>query len=301
MKNNLLMLFLALLFPITLNATGPSVWTVDSRAEVIKGNARGVSIGQDGTISLAPKLSEVFKTEQPYIWSSITDAAGNLYLGTGGEGKIFKVDAAGKSTLFTDLTELNVSALAIGKTGELFAATSPDGKVYKIDASGKADIFFEPKEKYIWSLAMMTDGSLAVGTGDSGKIYRVRSAGAARDASLFFDSGETHIISLASDKQGNLYAGTDSSGLVLRIAADGKAFALLDSPLREVHGLALGPDGSVYALVLGDSASAPAAAATGAAAAPAAAESKTVSADKPNPATPEPPQKSRYDLSGAKS
>lgn len=300
MKTILFSLFFLFLFALASPASGPSIWTIDSRAEVMKGDARGVSIDQDGVISLAPKLTEVFKTEQPYIWSSVADTPGNLYLGTGGDGKIFKVDANGKSTLFSDLNELNVSALAIGKSGELFAATSPDGKVYEIDASGKADVFFEPKEKYIWSLAVMADGSLAIGTGDSGKIYRVRSAGAARDASLLYDSGETHIISLAADKQGNLYAGTDSSGLVLRITADGKAFALLDSPLREVHELAIGTDGSVYALVLGDSASAPATSIP-ASTLSAVTESKTVSADKPNPSTPDAPQKSRYDLASAKS
>jgi len=300
MKKNLFPLFLLSLLSLAIHAAEPSVWTVDSRAEVLKGDARGVSIDQNGTIMLAPKLTEVFKTEQPYIWSSTSDAAGNIYLGTGGEGKVFKVDAPGKGVLLADLGELNVSALAIGKSGELFAGTSPDGKVYKIDASGKAEVYFDPKEKYIWSLAAMADGSLAVGTGDAGKIYRVRSARAARDASLFFDSKETHIISLATDKQGNLFAGTDSNGLVLKFSSDGKAFALLDSPLREVHELSVGPDGSVYALLLGESASAPAAS-TSAATAAAAGDNKPVSAERSGPATPEPPQKSRYDLSGAKS
>jgi sugar lactone lactonase YvrE len=301
MKKNLFPLFLLSLLSLAIHAAEPSVWTVDSRAEVLKGDARGVSIDQNGTIMLAPKLTEVFKTEQPYIWSSTSDAAGNIYLGTGGEGKVFKVDAPGKGVLLADLGELNVSALAIGKNGELFAGTSPDGKVYKIDASGKAEVYFDPKEKYIWSLAAMADGSLAVGTGDAGKIYRVRSAGAARDASLFFDSKETHIISLATDKQGNLFAGTDSNGLVLKFSSDGKAFALLDSPLREVHELSVGPDGSVYALLLGESASAPAASTSAATAAAAAGDNKPVSAERSGPATPEPPQKSRYDLSGAKS
>ncbi|MEP7074641.1 MAG: hypothetical protein ABI878_02435 [Acidobacteriota bacterium] len=300
MKNPLLLIFVLSLFSISLKAADPSIWTVDSRSDVIKGDARGVSIDQNGTITLAPKLTEVFRTEQPYIWSSTADAAGNTYLGTGGDGKIFKVDTSGKGSLFTDLNELNVSALAIGRAGELFAATSPDGKVYKIDTSGKADVYFEPKEKYIWSLAVMADGALAVGTGDSGKIYRIKAAGAARDPSLFFDSGETHIISLVADTQGNLYAGTDSNGLVIRFSSDGKPFALLDSPLREIHDLAVGPDGSVYALALGDSV-APAASGAAATTTAPAAEGKTVIADKPGPGAPEPPQKSRYDLSGAKS
>ena len=287
-------------FSINSFSSEPSVWSVNSRAEVLRGDARGVSIDQNGNITLAPKLTEVFKTEQSYIWSSAADASGNVYLGTGGDGKIFKVDATGKGALFSDLAEMNVTSLAIGKAGEIFAATSPDGKVYRVDASGKAEIYFAPKDKYIWSLAVLSDGSLAVGTGDGGKIYKVKAANATPESSLLFDTSETHIISLATDKQGNLYAGTDSNGLVMRFGPDGKPFGMLDSPLREIHSLSIGPDGSVYVLALGESASAPKPA-DGAAAPAATPENKTVSVDKPNPANPDGPPKSRYDLTGAKS
>jgi hypothetical protein len=296
MKSFLSLALLALLF-VHVNAAEPSIWTVSSRAEILRGDARNISIDSEGNLRLSPRLAEVYKTEQPYIWSSAVDAGGNVYLGTGGEGKVFKV-AGGSGSLFADLAEMNVTALAVGRAGEIFAATSPDGKVYRIDQAGKATVYFDAKEKYIWSLAVMSDGSLAVGTGESGKIYRARSANATPESSLMFDTSDTHITCLVTDKSGNLYAGTDSNGLVLRFGADGRPFALLDSPLREIHQLAVGPDGSVYVLALSESA---------AVAAPApsptpAAESKTVSPPaRPNPAAPEPPQKSRYDLTGAKS
>ena len=67
----------------TVQAAGPSVWSINSRAEIVKGNARGVSIEQDGALTLAPRLTEVFKTEQSYIWASVIDRTGNVYLGTG--------------------------------------------------------------------------------------------------------------------------------------------------------------------------------------------------------------------------
>ena len=185
--------------------------------------------------------------------------------------------------------------MAIGKAGELFAASSPDGKVYRIDTAGKPQIYFDPKEKYIWSLAVYPDGSLAVATGDTGKIYRVRSANATRDTSLLFDTSETNIISLAVDKQGNLYAGTDPAGLVLKFSADGKPFGVLDSPLREVHDLAVGPDNSVYALVLGDSTGSQPNEKPSSSDKP---ESKIVNSDR---STAEAAQKSRYDLTGIKS
>lgn len=293
MNKYLFFLISLLTFTLTINASEPSIWSVNSRTDVLKGDANGVSIGDNGEISLAPKLTEVFKTDQSYVWSSAIDAKGNVFLGTGSDGKIFKVDASGKGTLFYDSAELNVAAIAIGKSGEIFAGTSPDGKVYRIDASGNATVYFEPKEKYIWSLAVLADGSLAVGTGENGKIYKVRSANAAPEASLLFDTSENHIVSMAADKNGNLYAGTDSGGLVLRFGADGKPFALLDSPLREIHDLAVGADGSVYALALSETITAPK---TETITTTPVSTSVTVEA---NPT--ETPVKSRYDLTGAKS
>jgi hypothetical protein len=298
MKNLVFGLISLLAFSASSFASEPLVWSVNSRAEVLRGDARGVSIDQSGVMTLSPKLTEVYKTEQAYIWSSVVDTGGNVFLGTGGDGKVFKVDTAGRGALFADLGELNVTSLAIGKTGELFAATSPDGKVYKIDVTGKADVYFSPGTKYIWSLAVMTDGSLAVGTGDGGKIYRVRAANATPSSSLLFDTSETHIIALATDKNGNLFAGSDANGLVIRFDSEGKPFGLLDSPLREIHELAVGPDGSLYVLALGESASAPKAEASPTSTA--AAENKTVSVDKPT-MNPETPAKSRYDLTGARS
>lgn len=295
MKKTFAAALASLTFITSLFAAETLIWTVNSREDVLKGDSRGVSISENGTISISPAFTSVYKTEQPYIWSSAIDQAGNVFLGTGTEGRLFRVAANGIGSMFADLGELNVSALAIGRGGELFAATSPDGKVYKIDSAGKSEVYFDPKAKYIWALAVMPDGSLAVATGDSGKIYRVRSANAAADTSLLFDTSETHIISLAVDKQGNLFAGTDSAGLVLRFGPDGKPFGLLDSPLREIHELAVGPDGSVYALAMGESVSATAPAAA------AAVESKPVTVEKNSSMTPPQPPKSRYDMTGVKS
>jgi hypothetical protein len=61
-------------------------------------------------------------------------------------------------------------------------------------------------------------------------------------------------MSLAVTSQGDLIAGTDPGGLVLRISPEGKAFALFDASLREIHALAPAADGSIYALALSDSA-----------------------------------------------
>lgn len=236
----------------TASAGEPVVWEINSRAELLKGEARGVSISDTGVVTLAPRLDRVFDTEQPYVWSSAVDAAGNLYLGTGHDGKLFRVTADGRGALLYKAAELDVTALAIGRDGSIFAATSPDGKVYRVTADGKADVYFDPGDKYIWSLAIMPDGSLAVGTGDNGKLYRVRAAGASAESSLLLNTNQTHVMSLAVTKQGDLIAGTDPGGLVLRISSAGKAFGLYDAPLREIHALSVADDGSIYVLGLSD-------------------------------------------------
>jgi sugar lactone lactonase YvrE len=304
---NLALFTLVFLSFLTAQASEPTVWQVNTRNEVLRGDSRGVSITETGAIVLAPRLAEVFNTQQSFVWSSAVDAAGNVYLGTGSDGRLFKVDATGKGALFADFTELDVTALAVARDGALFAATSPDGKVYRVAADGKAEVYFDPADKYIWSLTLTTDGNLIVGTGENGKIYRVRGANAAADSSLLFDSSETHIISLTVDRAGNVIAGTDANGVVLRVSPEGRAFALLDAPapLREIHEVSVAPDGSVYALALSDSASASNTAGT-TVTSPTSGATVTVSAvsvaeDPSNPGQPAAPPRSRNDLSNTKS
>ena len=233
----------------------PITWETNSRTELLKGDARGISISETGVLMLAPNFTEIFNTEQAFIWSSAIDAQGNVYLGTGHDGKIYRIGSDGKGSMLYDAAELDVTALAIGRDGALYAGTSPDGKVYRIASTGTATTYFDPGDKYIWSLATMADGSLAVATGDSGKLYRVNAAGSNPDSSLLINTNQTHVMSLAVTAQGDLIAGTDPGGLVLRVSPDGKAFALFDAPLREIHALSIATDGSIYALGLSDAAS----------------------------------------------
>ncbi|HYO91256.1 MAG TPA: hypothetical protein VEQ40_06450, partial [Pyrinomonadaceae bacterium] len=254
--NALLTLLSAFLLLSTPASAGePLIWETGSRAEILRGDARGISITDTGAFMLAPRFTQMFDTQQSFVWSSAVDNAGNVFLGTGHDGRIFRVTASGSGSLLYDSAELDVTALVVGRDGAVYAGTSPDGKVYRISAEGRAETYFDPPDKYIWSLAVMADGSLAVGTGDNGKLYRVSAGGARPEDALLVDTNETHVISLAVNSRGDLFAGTDPGGLVLRISPEGKAFALFDSSLREIHALAPAPDGSIYALALSEAAS----------------------------------------------
>lgn len=234
-------------------AVSPVFWEISKQDDVIKGDARGVSIAENGTVTLAPAFTLAYDTKEAYVWSSTTDSAGNIYLGTGHEGRIFKF-SQGQGKLLFDSPELDVMALATDPQGNLYAGTSPEGKIYKITPDGKSDVFYDPPDKYIWSLAYDSSTStLFAGTGDKGVIYKIDATG---KAAVLVDTNETNIVTLAVDKSGNLLAGTDPSGLLLRISPNGKLFAMFDSPMQEIHSISITPDGSIYALGIGAQAAA---------------------------------------------
>lgn len=249
---NILAITLTLFFVISAVGTSASeLWRINGLEDVLKGDAKGVSISSEGTIKPAPAKTTLLESGERLAWSAVSDAKGNIFVGTGGSGKLFVIDAARKTRVLSTLPEANVTALAVSANNELFAATSPDGKVYRIADDGSFSVHFEPTEKYIWSMVSMPDGSLAVATGDGGRIYKVQGSGATREKSLLFDSPETNITTLALGGNGTLYAGTDPNGLVIGIDPMGRAFAVLDSPLREIRDITIDGD-SVFVLAVAE-------------------------------------------------
>ena len=228
----------------------PQFWEVRSYDEFREGELNGLSITSDGELVLAPRFDILFDTDETLIFSAVADSAGAVYLGTGHDGKVYRVGADGNGTLLADLPELDVLALALDTEDGLFAATSPDGKVYRIGPDGSEQVFFDPEDKYVWSLLFDEMGSLFVATGDEGVIYRVAPDGTSE---VFYDSEETHIITMAFDATGNLIAGGNPKGYVYRISDDGRPFVLYDSGMQEVHSLALAADGTIYAAVVNSS------------------------------------------------
>lgn len=240
---------LPVLLAVPLFAVVPQFWETRTNDDFRNGKFSNLSLTSDDELVLAPRFDVVFNTEQTLIWSAVSDSKGNVYLGTGHDGKIFKVTPDGKGSLLTDLPELDVLALAVDNKNVLYAGTSPDGKVYRIGSDGIPKEFYNPKSKYIWSLVFDKHGQLFVGTGDRGVIYRVDPEG---KGEAFYDTEETHVVCMAIDNDGNLIAGGDPKAYVYRISPEGKAFVLYDSGMHEVHSVAVAPDGSIYASVLNE-------------------------------------------------
>ncbi len=236
---------LALAIPLL--AVQTQVWQVATFRDFLRGHLSGVSISQDGSLTLAPESDTVFNPNQALALSMASGPDGVIYLGTGHEGKVFRIGADGKGSLFFTAHEPDIFALAVGPDGDLYAGSSPEGKIYRITPGGQSSVFYDPGAKYIWALAFDSQGRLYAGTGDQGKIFQIDSSGRGR---VFFESHQTHIMCLAFDHQGNLLAGSSPNGLVYRITPSGKGFVLYQAGLSEIHALAVGPKDQIYAAAL---------------------------------------------------
>jgi hypothetical protein len=250
MKNwkKILVLGLGLLAAVPLGATETAFWQVGTFDELLQGTLQGVSLTKEGELRLAPDSHTLFSPDETMALSIAADHHNNLYLGTGQQGKVFKVDSSRKGTLFFTAQEPQIFALTMGPDGALYVGSSPEGKIYRVTADGKSKVFFDPKSKYIWALTFDAEGRLYAGTGDRGLIYVIDASG---KGEVFFDTKQTHVMCLIHDPAGNLIAGSVPNGLIYRITSKGKAFVIYQASLPEIHDLAADSKGRIYAAALG--------------------------------------------------
>ncbi len=242
------LLFLGLLVAVPIFGVETAFWQVGSFEEFQQGTLTNLSLSKEGELMLAPQAEAVFSPEEALALSLAQDKSGNLYVGTGHQGKVFRVDRDGKASVLFTADEPDIFALAVGPDGNLYVGSSPEGKIYKVTPAGKSSVFYDPKAKYIWALLYDSQGHLYVGTGDKGQILRVDASG---KGEVFFDSRQTHIMCLALDRDGNILAGSDPNGLIYRVTPQGKAFVLYQASLPEIHDLATDSRGHIYAAALG--------------------------------------------------
>ena len=253
------------LLAVSAASAGPGFWQAATQADFLRGEVEQLSIDEHGRLTLGPELTRVHDAAAPFVWAAVAGADGAMFLGTGNDGKVIRIDGGGKASVYFDSAEMEVHALAAGPNGGLYAATSPEGRIYKIDASGQAAPFFDPDDKYIWSLAVDKNGNVYAGTGDKGHVYKIAPDGTGQ---RFFATKSAHAVALTFDSNQQLLVGTGSPGRVFRVDAAGKGFLLLDTTYQEVHALRVDAKGVIYAAAQSGRSPAAADSATDAAAAP---------------------------------
>ena len=105
-----------------------------------------------------------------YIWDLAFDAAGRLYIATGGPGTIYRVDPAKPGTkpeLFFQSDEEHIRSMAWDSKGNLIAGSDGSGLVYRISAEGKGYVLFEAPHREITAVAVAANGTIyAASVGD---------------------------------------------------------------------------------------------------------------------------------------
>lgn len=227
-----------------LHASTPRFFQAATQTDFLKGDVDNLSIDGRGRLVLGPATEIIYETPSPFLWTLTPGPDGSVFMGTGNDGRVYRVDSQGRSLLFFDAPELEVHAMTPAPGGGLYVGTSPDGRIYKVDRDGKSSVFFDPEEKYIWALATDAKGNLYAGTGERGIVYKITSDGT---GAPFYQTKATHATSLIVDREGQVLVGTESPGRVFRVNDQGRGFLLLDTPFQEIRTLRFDENGMLYA------------------------------------------------------
>lgn len=220
----------------TARAGSTRLFELDDEGAFGKGELDGASVYSDGTVRLGASKDRVELPGVPVAWSALRQKDGSVLIGTGNDGKllrvtgdkvstfaetkqllvsalaagpggavyagtlpegrIFRIDAAGKASEFARLdgTKHIWGLLWDAKRNALIAATGPEGKLLAIDGKGKVTVLFDADAAHLMSVARDENGDLYVGTGTDALVYRV---GAGKAAALVHDFPGTEITALA--------------------------------------------------------------------------------------------------------
>ncbi|MCG8553944.1 MAG: hypothetical protein MJD61_01460 [Proteobacteria bacterium] len=234
------------LFLCALSAVAHAVSTrrfvLDSAKDLADGKLEGTAVHSNGSVTRSVDTTRMGLDEEALAYSMVRARDGTLYLGTGNQGRIYRVRGA-RIDLYAETKQLLVASLAIGFGGRLYAGTLPGGSIFEVRAKGRVRPFVELEgASHVWALHFDPQRKkLFAGTGPEGKIYEVTSKGRAKS---YFDSDAAHVMCLGGDADGRLYAGTSDNALLLRLSGVGRAVVLHDFPGNEITALSV-RDGEV--------------------------------------------------------
>jgi sugar lactone lactonase YvrE len=211
-------------------------FALDSAGVLSAGKLEGTAVLSNGVVVPSVGTRRIALENVGLARSLLVAADGTTYIGSGNDGKIWKL-VGDVPTLFASTGELLVASLAMDTEGTLYAGTLPKGKIFAIDKQGKARIFAEPKDaEHVWDLLYdARRKTVFAATGPQGKVFAIDPKG---KVELYFASKASHVMSLALDKAGRLFAGTSDDALLLRIDAPGRAEVVYDFEGNEITAIA---------------------------------------------------------------
>lgn len=228
------------------SAVGTRTFRLDTLDELEGGELEGTSVDSRGRVRAGLVLGSLPLPDTNAVWSSLVMADGSVLLGTGNDGKVFRVQG-GQVSEYADTGQMAVTALSLDGQGKVVAGTIPNGKLFRLDGPGQAkEMVTLPDTEHVWALALdPKTKSLFAATGPEGKLFRIGPGGTPQ---VHFDSDEPHLISLVAAPDGSLYAGSSGNALLFHVTGPGRATVMHDFPGDDVKALAMAPDGTLFAI-----------------------------------------------------
>lgn len=236
-----------------------AVWVTDGtdslRARLDRIELHGVAL-RPGFFELAPSLADRTVPSSAAVWRAVPDRAGNVWLGTGSNGAVYRVGRAGTEKVF-ESEATQVMALAVADDGTVFFGLTPKGEVWRVRPGGKPELHFATGEGFVYDLAFGPDGALYAATGPAGRLYRIKGG----QGKVVFAAPQMHLACVWAGVQGlgargrgqvsdELLVGTAPDGIVYRLTLSGDerpaVEVAFDTPLAEARAVAEDGAGGLY-------------------------------------------------------
>ncbi len=162
------------------------------------------------------KMETIFEPDDAkYIFAIETDNVGNMYLGTGPEGKIYVLDPSGRvAQLVYDSPDKNILSLVAGQDGYVYAGSDTRGLVYKINPRNKsATVLYDSEEPEISAL-LFAGGAPS----QAGNLYAAATSAKVVQTERKFAAGQTVSGRPESKASGDKKSAESEGGLRLKIA-----------------------------------------------------------------------------------
>jgi hypothetical protein len=243
---------------------------VTSIAEDARGNAYAATIPDGKIFKISQGKADLFVAlpDTTHVWALAFDKTKTvMYAATGPEGRVYRIDAAGKAEVFFKSEELQLVSVAVGAGGEVYAGSSGKALLYKITAPGRASVLYDFPGEEVKSIAIAPSGDLfalsneygeqpdvprrtaasghaaaaaaATAKPKPGKGTLTRIDAAGRPEQLMHHS-EFHYVSLALDAAGHPYVGTGAEGRVYTVDDTHATTLVVDTDERAIGAIGLG-------------------------------------------------------------
>jgi hypothetical protein len=218
------------------DAAGPSFWDTMDFAEV---ELDGAGLDPLGRLVPGMKARTVLQDSSLVFWRAVPGEGGEVYLGSGHGGQIWRLSPQGEAKLVTATDGTEIFSL-LPQHDRLLAGCGPGGQILSITKDGQVTELGVVPGGYAWALECGPDGTVYVGTGSPAVVYRL---GTVLEEVATLPA--SNVLDLAFDDQGRLLASTQGPGRVFVIDPRGKDAPrlLLQLDQDEARQLLRGPDG----------------------------------------------------------